>query len=255
MNRPLTLADELAADRERMLAVYRQPILQAQAAVVQGGEPMRAALAQIKESNLAHGTTIGAFLVDGGQTVVAFSDGKVSMGTQAVALDYRKGLPLDSHTVLLMAGSPVLGTLTARLLRAYIRSYQDLRMGRPMSADPKKTRLARELLGMFGLAASGILLAPILATYDVYKKRARVFGYSMEGSFNERHDYATGGSGASVYKVIKERRKADMTPDEGVALAEYLVKDTTEDDIGSGGRAFVYLLDSNGTRLVRGGKA
>lgn len=262
MKRPLTLADELAADRERMLSVYRQPLMQAQTAVVQGGEHMRAAIAQLRESNLSHGTTIGAFLVDNGRAAVALSDGKVSMGPRIASLDFRKILPLDSHTVLLMAGSPVLGLLTGRLLRAYIRSYQDLRNGRPMSTDPKKKRLARELLGMFGLAASGILLAPILATYDTYKGRARIFSYSMEGSFNERTDndarldgYATGGSGADIHKVIKERRRPAMSIDDGIALAEHLVKDTAEDDSGSGGRAFVYVLDRDGARLVRGGKA
>jgi len=262
MKRTLTLADELAADHERMLAVYRQPLLQAQTAVVQGGEPMRAAISRLREEDLSHGTTIGAFLVDSGNAAIALSDGKVSMGPRIANLDFRKVLPLDSHTVLLMAGSPVLGLLTGRLLRAYIRSYQDLRMGRPMSTDPKKKRLARELLGMLGLAASGILLAPILATYDVYKRRARIFSYSMEGSFNERTDnnermngYATGGSGADIHKVIKGQRRPDMSVDDGIALAEDLVRDTAEDDSGSGGRAFVYVLDRDGARLVRGGKA
>lgn len=256
MARYRSFADEVAEDRHRMLAALRLPIADAQRAF--------AALTPTQQLEAAklvpHGTTIGAFLVESGQAVVTFSDGRVSVGPRIASEDYRKVLALDSHTVMLIAGSPVIGQRLAQLMQVFIRAYQDIRMGKPMSVDAKRKRLAFELLGAFGLTSQGLVLAPILATYDRGKGRARIFAYSPEGSFNERGDfgdstrgYATSGSGEGVFKLIKTGRRPDMSIDEGIALAQSLVLDSAEDDSASGGRTFVTVINRDGIQVFGGG--
>jgi 20S proteasome alpha/beta subunit len=256
MPRYRSLTDEVADDRQRMLAALRRPLMDAQRAFA-----TLTPTQQMEASKMVpHGTTIGAFLVAGGQAVVAFSDGRVSIGSRIASQDYRKVVTLDSHTAMLIAGSPVIAQRFAQMMQVFIRAYQDLRLGKPMSVDAKRKRLARELLGAFGLAAHGLILAPILATYDRGKRRARIFAYGPEGSFSERRDtgdstngYATSGSGEGVYKLIKERRRLDMSVDDGVTLAQYLVADSAEDDSGSGGTTFVAVIDRDGIRTPGGG--
>jgi proteasome beta subunit len=256
MPRFRSFADEVLDDQRRMLAELRRPLLETQRAftALTPTQQMEAA------GMVPHGTTIGAFLVTDGQALVAFSDGKVSMGTRIAAMDYRKLVTLDSHTAMLIAGSPVMAQRMALLMRSYIRAYQDIRMGKPMSTDAKRKRLALELLGTFGLATSGLILAPILATYDREKGRARIFAYSPEGSFNERRDvgdahggYATNGSGEGVYKLIKKARRPGMSVDDGIALAHELVRDAAEDDSASGGSTFIAVIDRDGIRTAGGG--
>ena len=256
MPRYRSFADEVAEDRRRMLIELRRPLQTTQRAFTALTPTQQLEAVKL----VPHGTTIGAFLVADAKAVVTFSDGRVSLGPRIASEDYRKVLTLDSHTIMLIAGSPVMAQRMALMMRTYIRAYQDTRMGKPMSTNAKRTRLAQELLGTFGLSASGLILAPILATYDLAKGCARIFAYSPEGSFSERRDargaskgYATNGSGEGIFKTIKERRRPDMSVDEGIALAHFLIKDAAEDDSASGGRTFVTVIDSDGIRATDGG--
>lgn len=218
--------------------------------------PITAALAQplqkIPAEQLMHGTTIGAFAIENGTRAVAFSDGKVSMGNEPVHLAYCKMAIVDPHSVLLFSGSPSLAVQYSRALRSWI-GYREDTTNEPMAVRAKELTLESMLLRGIGLMGAGIMLAPILATYDPQKKCARLFSFGPEGSMMERPDFTTSGSGHSIRHTLKERWRSDMSKDEGVAMAQKLIdKDIVNIDSFSGGKVSIAVIGPEGVIMEQG---
>lgn len=201
-----------------------------------------------------HGTTIGAILVGNSQYVVAFSDGKVSLGNKPAHMAYRKIFTVDHHSRLLISGSPILGKEYASALRSWIGYAEDT--GRPMLARAKANALAGMLFRGFGLAGAGLVCAPILATYDYAGKRcARIFPLGVEGSEIADVNFATGGSGGNIDILLRDRYakagETTMSPDDGIALAREMIKLVPDYDSFSGGKASVDLIGPEGARTIQ----
>jgi 20S proteasome alpha/beta subunit len=199
-----------------------------------------------------HGTTIGAFTIEHGQRALAFSDGKVSMGNVPVHLAYRKILEIDHYTRMLIAGSPVVGMHHAAAIKAWIGFREDT-TGEQVSARAKVKFLSRLLLGSINLMHTGIVCAPILVTYDIRRKKAaRIFSLGVDGSEIEHTDCTAGGSGASVNVLLKNAWRADLTFNDGVALAQKLILETApQNDSFSGGKVSIDLVGPDGARTIQ----
>ena len=203
-----------------------------------------------------HGTTIAAFLVDNGKTIVAVSDGKVSEGQMlyAASLDFPKVVEIDRSTIMLFAGAAGFAALYSRILKNWVETMERVREVR-LSARAKVNMLARMLRESLPFAASGFPVMAILATFDE-RKSARIFLFSPDGSNIQRESYAILGSGKVGEGVLVERWHPDMNRNEGIILAKRLVKvNATNLDSATGGQIFIKVLDENGVESVDGGRA
>jgi 20S proteasome alpha/beta subunit len=215
-------------------------------------QPLTAQVADSLKGQLKHGTTIGALLVDDGKRAVAFSDGKVSMGHEPVHLGYRKMMAVDSHTVLLFSGSPSLAVQYGRAVRNWIGYRQDTTNG-PMTARAKELAIEGILLRGISLLGAGILLAPIMVTYDHAKGRVRLFNFGPEGSMTEHDRFTTSGSGMSVRHRIDERLQerdrsgaGSLTLPEGIAMARDFIANIGKVDSMSGGKLSMDIVGPDG---------
>ncbi len=209
-------------------------------------------LGEYSNGKLIHGTTIGAFTVEHGQRALAFSDGKVSMGNTPVHLGYRKILAIDHHTRMLISGSPVVGMHHAASMKAWIGFREDT-TGEQVSARAKVKFLSRLLLGSINLMHAGIVCAPILVMYDIRRKKAaRIFALGADGSEIEHTDCTAGGSGSVVNVLLKNEWRAELTVDQGVALARKLILETApNNDSFSGGKVSIDLVGPEGARTIQ----
>ena len=203
-----------------------------------------------------HGTTIAAFLVDNGKTIVTVSDGKVSDGQilYAASLDFPKVVEIDRSTVMLFAGAAGFAALYSRILKNWVETMERVREVR-LSARAKVNMLSRMLRESLPLAASGFPVVAILATFDE-RRGARIFLFTPDGSNVRRESYAILGSGKVGEGILLERWHPDMKRNAGIKLAKRLIKaNSTNLDAATGGRIFIKILDENGVESVDGGKA
>src|SRR3989344_7054035 len=200
-----------------------------------------------------HGTTIAAFLVDNGRSIVAVSDGKVSEGQllYAASLDFPKVIEVDRSTVMLFAGAAGFAVLYSKILKNWVETMERVREER-LSVRAKVNMLSRMLRESLSLAVSGFSVVAILATFDE-RKSARIFLFTPDGSNVQRESYAIHGSGKVGEGVLVERWHPDMNRNEGIILAKRLVKVNAMNlDAATGGRIFIKVLDENGVESVNG---
>jgi len=202
-----------------------------------------------------HGTTIAAFLVDGGRAIVAVSDGKVSEGQllYAASLDFPKVVEIDRSTVMLFAGSAGFAVLYSKILKNWVETMERVREER-LSTRAKVNMLSRMLRESLPLAASGFPVVAILATLDELKG-ARIFLFTPDGSNIRKESYAIHGSGKISEASLLDNWRADMSRDEGVEYAKKLIKTASRLDSASGGHIFIKVLDENGVESIDGGRA
>lgn len=210
----------------------------------------KAPLTRLPSEELKHGTTIGAFVVEDGSKALAFSDGKVSMGGSPVHMSYRKMLHVDPFTIMLFSGSPSLAVRVGRALRSWV-GYREDTTNAPMTPRGKELALETMLMQGIGLMGAGILLAPILATYDAQKKRVRLFNFGPDGSMTEHDRYTVSGSGMPSRLILRERWSPGMSVAAGVELIRRLITEIPETvDSFSGGKPSIDLIGPEGISTV-----
>ena len=206
----------------------------------------RTPLTALPSAELKHGTTIGAFTIEGGARALAFSDGKVSMGNEPVQMNYRKMLQVDPHTMMLFSGSPSLAVRVGRALRSWV-GYREDTTNLPMTSRGKELALETMLMQGIGLAGAGILLAPILVTYDAQKQRIRLFNFGPDGSMTEHDQFTVSGSGARARLLLGERWKPTLSVAEGATLVRQLIREIPDRvDSFSGGTPSIDLVGPDG---------
>jgi 20S proteasome alpha/beta subunit len=202
-------------------------------------------------AHLPHGTTIGAFFIEGGARALVFSDGKVSMGSKPVHLAYRKIFTVDRFSRLAISGSPVLGAAYAASMKAWI-GYREDTSDQPVSARAKSRFLGRLLMSGMNLMHAGIVCAPIFVTFDAREKKcARIFMFSAEGSEIESDTFSTSGSGTNVDVSLIDYWKPGMSLDDGVALARRTILGLAPKiDSFSGGKISIDLVGPEGAQTL-----
>lgn len=203
-----------------------------------------------------HGTTIAAFIVDNGKTIVAVSDGKVSEGQllYPASLEFPKIVEIDKETVMLFAGAAGFAVMYAKILKNWVETMERIRE-ECLSMKAKVNILSRILRESLPLAASGFPVAAILAALNK-RKGARIFLFTPDGSSVRREHYAIFGSGKVGEALLVDRLRENMTRMQGINLAKKLVKLVSSDlDSATGGRIFIKVLDKNGVESINGGMA
>ncbi len=205
-------------------------------------------------AKLLHGTTVGALIVGNGQQVVAFSDGRVSMGNKAVSDTYRKIFTLGKYDRLCISGSPILGISYASALRNYF-GYKEDTSDAHLTARAKVKTLTKTIFKGISLMGVGIVCSPIYATYDIKEKKcARIWSIGGEGSEVEQttKGFCASGSGADIDIWLGDPYAAAggtaMDADTGIALIRKAIAKGA--DVFSGGHVSIDLIGPDGARTI-----
>jgi len=202
-----------------------------------------------------HGTTIAAFLVENGKSIINVSDGKVSEGQMLypVSLEFPKMVEIDKETVMLFAGSVGFAVMYSKILKNWVETMERIREER-LSTKAKVNMLSRILREGLPLTVSGFPVGAILSAFDK-RRGARIFLFTPDGSSVLRDSYAIFGSGKVGEGILVERWKPDLTRKEGIKVAKRLVKANASNlDSATGGHIFIKVLDENGIESIDGGK-
>lgn len=202
---------------------------------------------------MLHGTTIASFLIDNGRAAIVVSDGKVSEGPllQAASLEFEKLIEIDKSTVMAVSGSAGFAVLYARMLRNWVETMERVRE-EPLSTRSKVNMLARILRENLSLALSGLVVAPILTTWDE-KRGPRIFVITPDGSVVIKKTYAMSGSGRVNEGGLLLGWSAGMSVENGISLAKELVKNASRLDSATGGKIFIKIVSRDGIESVDGG--
>jgi 20S proteasome alpha/beta subunit len=120
-----------------------------------------------------------------------------------------------------------------------------------MTSRGKELALETMLMQGIGLAGAGILLAPILVTYDTQKQRIRLFNFGPDGSMTEHDRFTVSGSGARARLLLGERWKPSLSVAEGAALIRQLILEIPDRvDSFSGGTPSIDLVGPDGISTV-----
>ena len=200
-----------------------------------------------------HGTTIASFFVEGGKTSIVVSDGKVSEGPllQPASLEFNKLIEVDNTTVMAISGSVGFAMLYARMLNNWVETMERIREEK-LDTRSKVNMLSRILRENLSLALSGMLVIPILTTYDD-KHGPRIFMLTPDGSVVSKKTYAISGSGKVNEGGLLSDWNVNMSKEDGIELAKKLVKNASKLDSATGGRIFIKIVSGNGIESVDGG--
>ena len=182
----------------------------------------------------------------------------MSVGNMAFGLDMDKVLQTDDHSCLLISGSATHGVLLARSLRSFTAIRQNADQ-RPLPASAKTSFLRDALLRMLPLAAQGMGVMPLFATFDRgYSEEARVYLFTMDGTF-KRVECKVLGSGFHAGNAILEDRTGEIvqkggsiTLDKGLWITKRVLRKTSVDDNGSGGQCRIKIISNEGVQIVEG---
>jgi len=169
---------------------------------------------------MLHGTTIASFLIDNGRVAIVVSDGKVSEGPllKAASLEFEKLIDIDRSTVMAVSGSVGFAILYARMLRNWVETMERIREER-LSTRSKVNMLARILRENLSLALSGLVVAPILTTWDD-KRGPRIFVVTPDGSVVVKKTYAMSGSGRVNEGGLLLGWNINMSKESGISLMQ-----------------------------------
>ena len=204
-----------------------------------------------------HGTTIGMLRVDNGERLIAFSDGKMTVGDMAFGSKMDKVMQVDDHTCLLISGSATMGIRLAHSLRSYIaiRENTDHRL---LPASAKVNFLVGALAQMFPMAAQGMGVVPLMATFDrAHSQEGRLYLFTMDGSvapINTCKVYGSGftpGNGALEILYDEEvHTNGFVGLAKGIDFTHRILEKTTTDDNHSGGSWTIKIIDKDGVHTV-----
>jgi proteasome beta subunit len=182
---------------------------------------------------LPHATTIVAASFDGG--VVMAGDRRATMGNLIAHREIEKVFPADDYSCVGIAGTAGLAIELVRLFQVELEHYEKIE-GALLSLDGKANRLSIMLRNNLGLAMQGLAVVPLLAGYDLVRRRGRIFSYDVTGGRYEEHQFHSIGSGSVFARgSMKKRWRAGLTATDAVQVVVEALHDAADDDSATGG--------------------
>ena len=181
-----------------------------------------------------HATTVVAVrCVDG---VVLVGD-RQATGSYIASRDVRKIEPADRYTAIAISGSAAMGMDFIRLIQLSFEHYE--KMTDAVLSLEGKANYISPLIQRNNLSTPFLVL-PMLAGFDVSRRRGRVFEYDAAGGCYERNDFTTIGSGTPFAEsTLRLGFRDDMSIEEAIDLAALAVYEAGDNDPSTGGPDFV----------------
>jgi len=181
-----------------------------------------------------HATTVVAVRAADG--VVLVGD-RQATGAYIASRDVRKIEAADRFTAIAISGSAAMGMEFIRMAQLSFEHYEKM-TDAVLSLEGKANYLS-PLIQRNNLTTPFLVL-PLLAGYDVNRRRGRVFEYDGAGGCYERSDFVTIGSGTPFAEsALRLGFRDDMTIDETIELAALAVYEAGDNDPATGGPDFV----------------
>jgi proteasome beta subunit len=183
--------------------------------------------------SVRHSTTIIAATCAGG--VVMAADRRGTSGMAIVERQAEKLFRADDFSCVGAAGAGSIGMELCRLYTVELEHYEKLE-GRSLSPNGKANRLANLVRANLTLAAQGLVVIPIFATYDPDRDAGRIFNYDVAGGPYEVDQFHTIGSGSVFAKgALKKLYAPGSAPDDVVYTCIQALYDAADDDAATGG--------------------
>ena len=203
-------------------------------------------------------TCVGLVFNEG---VVVGADGQATaMPTRIVTSSFKKILPLDSHSLLAIAGVPGIAIRMAKLLRAQFSFDADLYEGRYIPPRSKMNIIANMIQKNMGMAFShGLIVVPIFTTFDQDPREpgGRVFSISPDGSDLPEVGLEAIGSGGDSAKLsirvllrVGGKNPRNLSLDEAQRLVIQGLLDAHEVDAGTGENLSMSYITKEGISIV-----
>jgi proteasome beta subunit len=181
-----------------------------------------------------HATTIVAMRYKDG--VLMAGDRRATAGNVIAHRTMDKVFPADKYSGVSISGVAGLAAEMVKMFQLELEHYEKVE-GLPLSLDGKANRLGNMIRQNLPSAmASGMVVIPIFAGYDLRRKEGRIYNYDVTGGRYEEMEYhATGSGGIYARGVIKQQWRPGMTRNEVVDLALGALFDAADDDSATGG--------------------
>ncbi len=182
---------------------------------------------------IPRGTTVLALKYDKG--VMVAGDRLATAGYQVASRDVRKVYPVDTHSLIAIAGAAGPCIEMARLMSIELEHYEKIE-GAQLELDGKANKLSAMIRANMPMAMQGLAIVPIFAGYDLRRNHGRIWKFDITGGRYEEQDFDTTGSGGTFAKdSLKKVWRRDATQGDAVAMAIEALTDAADDDRGTGG--------------------
>ena len=184
-------------------------------------------------SAITKGTTVLALRYRDGALVAG--DRLATEGFQVSARKIEKVYKTDEHSAIAIAGAAGPCIEMARLFQVELEHYEKLE-GTELSTEGKANKLSQMIKGNLALAMQGLIVIPLLASYDLKKQEGRIFKYDITGGrYEETEFYATGSGGKDARSTLKKLYKPGMAVPEAIAAVTEALYDAAEEDRATAG--------------------
>ena len=204
--------------------------------------PFPTVSAALPALDLLQATTVFAFHCAEG--VIIAGDHRATAGHTIFSDKTEKILPLDSHSLMAIAGVPATAFEMARTLQTSFEFYRRSQL-QPMSLPAKIRALSRLLRDNLAATLQGFgIVAPIFAGVELSDPQAKpsIYFYDPLGAQFEAATYAGSGSGSGSIKSVLHYlekwgtpRPGDMSLAQATTLAIRLLMTAAEFDSATGG--------------------
>jgi proteasome beta subunit len=181
-----------------------------------------------------HATTIVAVrYLDG---VVMAGDRRATAGNVIAHRTMDKVFPADRYSGVSISGVAGLAAEMVKMFQLELEHYEKVE-GAPLSLEGKANRLGNMIRQNLPSAmASGMVVIPIFAGYDLRRREGRIYNYDVTGGrYEEMEFHATGSGGIYARGVLKQHWSRSMTRDEAVDLCLASLFEAADEDSATGG--------------------
>jgi len=183
--------------------------------------------------SIPHGTTVLALRYGGG--VVVAGDRLATAGYQVASRDVRKVYPVDSHSLIAIAGAAGPCIEMARLLSIELEHYEKIE-GEQLELDGKANKLATMIRANLPMAMQGLAIVPIFAGLDRRRDLGRIWKVDITGGRYEEQEFDSTGSGSNFARdSLKKSYRTGASREEALAMAIEALTDAADEDRGTGG--------------------
>ena len=159
-------------------------------------------LPSVDKAEVMRGTTVFAFHFKDGAVVAG--DRRATAGNSIMYERCDKVIPLDSYSLMAIAGVPATAFEMARILSHNFEFYRRSQL-QPLSTEGKIRALSRLLKENMGMALQGVgAVSPIFATYDIKAKKPYIGFYDILGAQFQILTHTATGSGSPAIRGILE---------------------------------------------------
>lgn len=197
--------------------------------------------------NIISATTVIALSYKNGALMV--SDSQATMqNLNKFHQPIKKIFPIDSHSILGIAGAPSVAIEVARVLKVSLSA--ESKIGGSISCDGKVSLLqaiVKQYLPLM-LQTNGSMAADFIFTsFDRDKKACRIFNCDPSSWKNEMFEYCAIGSGSpAAIQTLRNFWQDGLSEQEALQLGSKAIKSAAETNAGTSAPYYYFRVNENG---------